>query len=54
MRMMLILFGASAFVYFVKGIKSRFTMRKRLYFALGTYIIVYLITMVLVFTVGNP
>jgi hypothetical protein len=54
MRMMLILFGASAFVYFVTGIKGRFTMRKRLYFALGTYIIVYLITMVLVFTGGNP
>ena len=54
MRMMLILLGASAFVYFVTGLKGRFTMRQRLYFALGTYIIVYLITMVLVFTVGNP
>jgi hypothetical protein len=54
MRMMLILFGAAAFVYFVTGIKGRFTVRKRLYFAMGTYIIVYLITMILVFTVGNP
>lgn len=54
MRMMLILLGASAFVYFVTGLKGRFTVRKRLYFALGTYIIVYLITMILVFTVGNP
>ena len=54
MRMMLILFGVSAFVYFVTGIKGRFTVRKRIYFAMGTYIIVYLITMILVFTVGNP
>ena len=54
MRMMLILFGASAFVYFVTGIMGRFTVRKRIYFAMGTYIIVYLITMILVFTVGNP
>jgi len=54
MRMMLILFGASAFVYFVTGIKGRFTRRKRLYFAMGTYIVVYLITMTLVFTVGDP
>lgn len=54
MRMMLILLGASAFVYFVTGIKGRFTVRKRLYFAMGAYIIVYLITMILVFTVGNP
>ena len=54
MRMMLILFGSSAFVYFVRGIKGRFTVRKRLYFAMEAYIIVYLITMILVFTVGNP
>ena len=54
MRMMLILFGASAFVYYVTGLRGRFTVRKRIYFAMGTYIIVYLITMILVFTVGNP
>ena len=54
MRMMLILFGASAFVYFVTGIKGRFTGRQRLYFALGTFVAVYLVTMILVFTGGNP
>ena len=54
MRMMLILFGASAFVYYVTGLRGRFTVRKRIYFAMGTYIIVYLITMILVFTVGTP
>lgn len=54
MKMMLILFGASAFVYFVTGIKGRFTRWKRFYFALGAFIIVYLITMILVFTGGNP
>ena len=54
MRMMLILLGSAAFVYYVTGLRGRFTVRKRIYFAMGTYIIVYLITMVLVFTVGNP
>lgn len=53
MRMMLILFGASAFVYFVTGIKGRFTVRGRLYFAVGTFVIVYLVTMILVFLGGD-
>lgn len=53
MRMMLILLGASAFVYFVTGIKGRFTVRKRIYFAMGTYVVVYLITMTLVFLRGD-
>lgn len=54
LRMLLILLGPTALVYFVTGIKGRFTMRKRLYFALGTYILVYLITMVLVLSGDNP
>lgn len=54
MRMMLILFGASAFVYFATGIKGRVPRRKRLYLALGTFVAVYLVTMILVFTGGNP
>jgi hypothetical protein len=49
MRMMLILLGASAFVYVVTGIRGRFTRRTRFYFALGTFVVVYLLTMVLVF-----
>ena len=54
LRMLLILLGPAVFVYFVTGIKGRFTIRKRLYFALGTYVLVYLITMVLVLTGENP
>jgi len=54
MRMMAILLGSAAFVYFVTGIKGRFTKRKRFYFALGTYVLVYLITMILVFLDGIP
>jgi hypothetical protein len=54
MRMMAILLGSAAFVYFVTGIKGRFTKRKRFYFALGTYVLVYLITMILVFLDGTP
>ena len=53
MRMMAILLGTAAFVYFVTGIKGRFTKMKRLYFAIGAYVIVYLITMTLVFLSGN-
>jgi hypothetical protein len=53
MRMMAILLGSAAFVYFVTGIKGRFTRMTRLYFALGTYILVYLITMILVFLGGD-
>lgn len=53
MRMMLILLGASALVYFVTGIKRRFTPWQRFYFAVGTFIIVYLVTMILVFSGGE-
>jgi hypothetical protein len=53
MRMMLILLGSAAFVYYVTGLTGRFTRRKRIYFAMGTYIVVYLITMTLVFLRGN-
>ena len=53
MRMMLILLGSAAFVYYVTGLRGRFTRRKRIYFAMGTYIVVYLITMTLVFLRGN-
>lgn len=51
---MLILFAASVLVYFVTGIKGRFTRWQRFYFAVGTFIIVYLVTMVLVFFGGEP
>ena len=54
MRMMAILLGASVFVYFVTGIRGRFTRRTRFYFAMGTFVVVYLLTMILVFTGGNP
>ena len=54
MRMIAILLGAAAFAYFVTGIGGRFTRRARFYFAVGTFIVVYLLTMVLVFTGGNP
>jgi len=54
MRMMAILLGASVFVYFVTGIRGRLTRRTRFYFAMGTFVVVYLLTMVLVFTGGNP
>jgi len=53
MRMMAILLGSADFVYYVTGLRGRFTMRKRIYFALGTYILVYLVTMTLVFLRGN-
>lgn len=54
MRMMFILLGSAAFVYYVTGIRGRFTRWQRFYFALGTYIVVYLITMVLVLSGENP
>ena len=54
MRIMAILLGASAFVYFVTGIGGRFTRLTRFYFALGTFVVVYLMTMILVFVGGNP
>ena len=53
MRMMARLLGTAAFGYFVTGINGRFTRIMRLYFALGAYILVYLITMTLVFFSGN-
>lgn len=53
MRFMLILFGASAFVYFVTGIGGRFTRKKRIYFAIGTYLAVYLVAMILVLVGGD-
>lgn len=54
MRMMAILLGAAAFVYYVTGLKGRFTRMKRFYFALGTYIVLYVATMILVLSSGNP
>lgn len=54
MRMIAILLGASVFVYFVTGLRGSFTRRARFYFAMGTFIVVYLLTMVLVFVGGNP
>jgi hypothetical protein len=53
MRMMAILLGASAFVYYVTGLRGSFTRKTRLYFAMGTWIVVYLVTMLLVFLGGN-
>ncbi len=54
MRMMAILLGAAAFVYYVTGLKGSFTKRKRFYFALGTYIVLYVATMILVLSGENP
>jgi ABC-type branched-subunit amino acid transport system permease subunit len=54
MRMMLIYFVAAIAAYFLAGIKGRFTKRERLYFAIGAFVAVYLVTMILVFTGGNP
>jgi uncharacterized membrane protein len=48
MRIMAILFGASAFVYYVTGLRGGFSRKKRFYFALGTYIVLYLTTLLLV------
>jgi hypothetical protein len=53
MRMMAILLGESAFVYYVTGLRGSFTRKTRLYFAMGTWIVVYLVTMLLVFLGGN-
>lgn len=52
MRLMAILFGASAFVYFLTGYVKSFSRRKRFIFALATYIIVYLVIMI-VFVLGD-
>ena len=53
MRMMAILLGSAAFVYYVTGLRGRYSKRTRLYFAMGTWIVVYLVTMLLVFLGGN-
>lgn len=53
MRLMLILFGASVFVYIVTGFKGRFNRMARLYFAIGTFVAVYLVAMFLVFLEGG-
>ena len=52
--MMLIYFAAAIAAYFLAGLKGRFTRRERLYFAIGAFVLVYLMTMILVFTGGNP
>ncbi len=54
MRMMAILLGAAAFVYYVTGLKGNFTRMKRFYFALGTYLVLYVTTMIVVLSGGNP
>ena len=54
MRMMAILLGASVFVYFITGFNKKFNRMTRLYFALGTMIVVYLIAMFLVLFGGKP
>ena len=54
MRMILILFGSAFLVYLLTGLTGRFTKRTRLYFAIGTFVIVYLTTMFLVFSGGEP
>ena len=53
MRMMAILLGVTAFVYFVTGLKGGLSKKKRLYLALGTYLLAYLITMISVFFGGE-
>ena len=54
MRIMAILLGTAAFVYYVTGLKGSLTRMKRFYFALGTYIVLYLAPMIIVLSGGNP
>ena len=54
MRMLLIYFVAAIAAYFLAGIKGRFTKRERLYFAIGAFVLVYLITMISVLVGGSP
>jgi len=54
MRMIAILLGVSVFVYFITGFNKKFNRMTRLYFALGTMIVVYLLTMLLVLLGGDP
>ena len=54
MRMMAILLGAAIFVYFITGFNKKLTRLTRLYFALGTMIVAYLLTMLLVLLGVDP
>ena len=47
MRMMLIYFAAAIVAYSLSGLGGKFTKRSRLYFALGAFIVTYLVTMAL-------
>jgi|GEM_PF-2867992 len=53
MRMMAILLSSAVFVYFITGVRGSLTKRVRFYFALGAFVVVYLLTMILVFVGGN-
>ena len=48
MRIMAILLGIAAFVYLVTGQTGKFTTMKRLYIALGAFVLAYLVTIILV------
>ena len=52
MRLMAILLGAAVFVYVLTGFSKRLTRMTRLYFALGTMLVVYLLAMLLVLLGG--
>ena len=42
MRLLSVFLVISLFVYFVTGIPKKYTRKKRLLFALGTYVVLYL------------
>ncbi len=53
MRMMLIYLGAAIAAYLLSGIGERFTTRMRLYFAVGAFVVTYIVTMTLTFIEGG-
>ena len=53
MRMMLIYFGAAVGAYFLSGMRGRFSKRDRLYFAIGAFVLAYLVAMVMTFIEGG-
>ena len=49
MRLMLMFLGASLAAYFLSGIGGRFSKLTRLYIAVGTFVVVYIATVIFVF-----
>ena len=48
MRLLSIFFVISLFVYFLTGIPKKYSRKKRLLFAFGTYLVLYLCLLMLV------